>query len=461
MYYNLAQANLDEDVHHPLTPFEGLDVPGYDTGGYPFYFDVGVTQARIGQLLELLHQGPFVDERTRILKMRLLTWNSEINCLTSSHLEFQREIGRGYFRLYNYSVTYNLLDLDGAEQMKLWVWYAVWLLLMFVLFIWEHLVQIWTFYDAEMALHCHESLALRMAAWKVALTQFCASKFRCVIAIWTGHTLCTGAMAFYCDWKKNHIRMRLDFDILDNLYNTANFLLVKRVAAGSGGSTGSQLLEAAAKDLAGAAAEYDVLQPELVEDLRWPLPQDLTGVEGYGRLIEEVNAIEASHQVLSWMGASSGMVLALIIVYETGYLPRFRSVMSTFKKCGADLIHFFGIIFVLVSALGVLIHLQYGAHIEALSDVPRSTSSLATNFIGTTDATTVKQLKRITNMSDSVLLMIISHIVIFLIPGLTAILLMNMLLGMIGEAAVGSIKKRNQNLRYEKFELTWIFSLLF
>ncbi|KAK3241860.1 hypothetical protein CYMTET_48406 [Cymbomonas tetramitiformis] len=138
-YYNLSRANQSETTN-ALAPLEGLDINGFADGGYPFYFDAGVTGARALQLLTMLQQSLYMDHQTHAMHVRMLTWNAQRRCLTSIRVEFRRAVGSGAFRALAYITPYSFVYMDD-QWTTMAIWYTLWLLLLYLIFFREFLSQ--------------------------------------------------------------------------------------------------------------------------------------------------------------------------------------------------------------------------------------------------------------------------------------------------------------------------------
>ncbi|KAK3254009.1 hypothetical protein CYMTET_36763 [Cymbomonas tetramitiformis] len=447
-YYNLSRAGYsDGDARsHALYPFEGLDLGGFREGGYPFYFDAGVTGARGLQLADFLYHGLYMDERTAGVQVRMLTWNPEYHCLTTIRLEFLRPVGSGTFRLLTYTTPISFLDLkDGAATLA--PWYAAWFLLLVLIFIRAPCLQLKVLYVAELRNHLHVNFEIRRASARVALRALLSTRTRQVHLLWTAHALGTFVLALYSMWLKDRLELGATYDWLEDPYYPANFLLVKRAAEDSvaGGlveedGVAGGLVEAAAHELAAEASpEPGVVQ----EDLRWPLPKDFRGTEGLGGMLRDVDALEFHLVFIDWMSMVSVVLLALQIVLETGYLPRFKGFVGMLEKCGMDLAHFFGVLTYLGLVVAVLNHVLYGPQVNTASTLQGCVNNLATTFAGNVNSAVVKEMRRVQKSGQPTLLaLVLDQFISLVVPVITVVVLLSMLLALVGDASVEQIKAR-------------------
>eukprot|EP00854_Cymbomonas_tetramitiformis_P000607 gene607-1034_t len=327
-YYNLSRAGYsDGDARsHALYPFEGLDLGGFREGGYPFYFDAGVTGARGLQLADFLYHGLYMDERTAGVQVRMLTWNPEYHCLTTIRLEFLRPVGSGTFRLLTYTTPISFLDLkDGAATLAPW--------------------------------------GPRVPLWR-----------------WNapGGVAAAGGIA-------------------------------GRGACGKRGKRGTH---------------------------------SRRGTEGLGGMLRDVDALEFHLVFIDWMSMVSVVLLALQIVLETGYLPRFKGFVGMLEKCGMDLAHFFGVLTYLGLVVAVLNHVLYGPQVNTASTLQGCVNNLATTFAGNVNSAVVKEMRRVQKSGQPTLLaLVLDQFISLVVPVITVVVLLSMLLALVGDASVEQIKE--------------------
>lgn len=444
-YYNLSGTDLREG-RHTLHPFEGLNVGGFDDGGYPFYFDAGVTGARALQLLSMLYQGLYLDEQTQALKVRLLVWNADDLVLSNVRVEFRRTRGSGTFTVLTHTTPYSFFYID-EEFTTLSIWYSTWLLLLFLFFIREIISQLFVFYDRMLCEYPHVNFHIRGICFQGSMAALVLNPMRQVQIVWSLHALFTLSLGLYCLWTQSGLQLEAHYDLLEDLYYPANFMMTKRVA--NDGTAES--IEDGAKDAAASVAaiedpaEYGIVSEDPAGDLRWPLPKDLSGVQGFGGSLDAIDEAENILTSSNKMLALSTISLVLMIVAETSYLPRFRGLAAVLMACSVDLLHFFAVLIAMCVALAAVIVIFFGAQIESVSSLYRATSTLAVNFAGSIDVPTITAMKRVSKNSNSVMLMFVSQLMIFILPLFTVILLLSMLLGIVGDAAVEQIQESRKN----------------
>ncbi|KAK3241863.1 hypothetical protein CYMTET_48409 [Cymbomonas tetramitiformis] len=243
-------------------------------------------------------------------------------------------------------------------------------------------------------------LAAITISYQVAFGALLSKRTRQVHILWSLHALFTFILALYCVILKDRLQLAARFDLLEDPYYPANFMMTKR--ANQTGGIADELVEASALTPE-ASAEYGIDQGDVVDDLKWPLPQDLSGVtlicspgvHALGRVLDDIDELGYFQRLSSRMVAASVLSLVLMIILETGYLPRFKSLVGLLMACGVDLMHFFGILIYLCLTISTMTLIFFGTQIEAMSTLQRSSSSLAVNFAGSIDSATNKEMKRL------------------------------------------------------------------
>ncbi|KAK3274238.1 hypothetical protein CYMTET_17570 [Cymbomonas tetramitiformis] len=353
-YYNATPGSEEVDLITGIAhPFQTRPEGGLARGAYPFFFDVRAPRSRAREMYSYLEDGMYLQSGGRFMELQaeLLTYNSETHVMahTAVHfrmqpsgsiavtaatlpLPFQRSAGAIVSRVFQYS-----------SHLPVWVC-AGWTLVVVGLFVYHVMELIGRLRHDEQifgeALDKQSGLALVGSCAHVALLAWQLLR--------NAYTSEGGLLGHTAIGDVQH-----HYDVYDNLFAEANFLLPLKMDSLSGGPfTAHQARE------------------------RWRLQDDDSGLAALTAILEQASWLTVLDGALRGLEVANLLLLFVRLSHATSFHRQMSFVQDTIRRAATELLHLFGLTLTLLVAYSCLAHIVYGAYFENFSTSTRAITSV-------------------------------------------------------------------------------------
>ncbi|KAK3236708.1 hypothetical protein CYMTET_53167 [Cymbomonas tetramitiformis] len=324
-------------------PFMTRDVPSWAPNVYPVFFDQYTTAIQNIRLLGYMLYGQyFLEETSKAVKVEMLTWNSDQSSLVYSTVRFETKQGGVVETSYDATVVH-FMDPRHADYFETAVIFA-WI------FIAVGVVSV-QFYKFVRHLG---SCKLQSRALLTGLFTYVSQQdngMRMVQAAWIA--ICV-LQYLYVQWRCYNIHLQDRFDIYDNSYATANWLLPSK----------KESTEVVAAD---TTADVDE------GAYRWKLEDDERGIQDFADQMNDVQALAASCTAFSLMCCVQMYLLGLDFFRRVRFHPRLSFTMDAICYSAMDLFNFFIVVGITTVATATLALVTFGPFSESFSTIMDST----------------------------------------------------------------------------------------
>ena len=356
-YYNTSAGSADlrmiglDGVGTPFGFFH-REVPGYQPG-FPVYLDIAATRNNLGNMIQYIKDGLYIDHMTRSISAQAVTYNANLKQLANvmvifsftdaGSIEVSHKVTNMNVKWYTeWSDTNGDGVNDGTAQLIL----EVMLALMFVYAASLELAEIaGTIWD-EMSVF--RGLRLHFSNFWNILDAANIGLQLASVSIWIG----------YQATRRAELAPLLRYDVYDNpAQPAANFLMPHKRSSG----VVDDALDANATGLGGALAAD--------AEHRWQLPTDEDGLRLLG---ESMTTIQHLSDLLTLYFFVSGVSLLLMVARSLKMVDFQRHLdltVRTLSRSSLDLVHFLIIFFITLGMSTMVGHLMLGPNEEALSNL--------------------------------------------------------------------------------------------
>jgi hypothetical protein len=377
---------------------------------FPVFFDILSRQSQAYRMLSYMIEGSFIDAATEELEVNIVSYNPDLRRFISHKVLFEHTKG-GIVKTSSEVQVLNMGLYEGTSGI--------------LTFLLEMAVIAWILYTAYGDLHSFVSLLNFPQRKDFALLKALNVSFvqdnRAALLELVSTSL---QIAAFIVWWFYQLAYAFKF-------SPAKRYEVYHAAAQP---TGNFLLPAKNNTLnafkVGGLDENSTYTVPRKPYMPWQLPEDTTGYHGLTEIVDEIDTM--SHLMVTY-GFLQGINLLLLLVRMMKMLkfqPRLAIVTNTLVGASLDLAHL-GVIFGVFTVMtAVAAHIQYGARLEVFSTVVKSLIELFVMVLGESTGGDILQ----EGYELTVVEKLSAAIFYTFIPVFFILLLLNFLLGVLGDA---------------------------
>ncbi|KAK3253971.1 hypothetical protein CYMTET_36800, partial [Cymbomonas tetramitiformis] len=332
LYYDTApgsrQVRRSDQPYFPY-PFVERPESGMTQGSYPVWIEAGLIANRALQLALLMDEGYYLDSACTGLTATAVTYQATLDLFTVQQMHF--EWAKSGTIIAHYTAAY-------VRVPQLSSWHLV-----------NILTMVWMVVMGTM-------LLLRVAQWSKethAYFRFHGRLDRSVLAtasagrvyLWAFQALGAVLWKAFRDFADG-LEVPMEYDILDDLYKPANFLMPSKQD----------------DDTAIGTVSGDAGTP------RWALPNDETGMKRYLSMLSDVQSLEQKR--IGYWGFQAAVTLFLVIatLQTFSFHSRLNFVSEALWACSGELASFFVVLFIIQVQFAMAGHILYGEQYQEFSN---------------------------------------------------------------------------------------------